>query len=395
MTDVVLVVNTGSSSIKVATYALVDPEEPLWKGEIDGIGRTPTYESRSGKAPGPQQAVPSEFARGHRSLIHWLLERLRQEQPTLKVAAAGHRVVHGGRRFSAPALVTETVLEELHGLSALAPSHQPHNLAGIQAVADTWPEIPQVACFDTAFHRSQPRVAQLFALPRWLSDEGVLRYGFHGLSYEYIASVLPDYLGTRAEGRIVVAHLGHGASLCALRDRHSIATSMGFTALDGLVMGKRCGALDPGVVLHLLRDRGMSMQQVDALLSHESGLLGVSGISDDMRDLLESDDPHAREAIELFVYRALSQLGALVAQLGGLDGLVFTAGIGEHSPEIRRRLVAGLAWLGASLDPAANAAGASCISSPTSALPVHVIATDEEGVIARHTCRLTQAMTLS
>ncbi|WP_227368971.1 acetate/propionate family kinase [Halomonas sp. M20] len=389
MTDVVLVVNTGSSSIKAAVYELAEhKKKPLWKGEIDGIGRTAMYESRSDGRAREQTSVPTEITQKHKPLIEWLLQRLQQEQPGLDVIAAGHRVVHGGHNYSAPVRVTPQVLEELHGLSTLAPSHQPHNLAGIQAVTEVWPEIPQVTCFDTAFHRTQPRIAQLFALPHQLAEEGVLRYGFHGLSYEYIASVLPEYLGERAEGRIIVAHLGHGASLCAMRHRKSIATSMGFTALDGLVMGKRCGDIDPGVVLYLLRDRGMSLPQVATLLSQKSGLLGVSGISDDMRDLVDNDEPRAKDAVELFVYRALSQIGALIAQLKGLDGLVFTAGIGQHSPEIRARIMEGLAWMGVQVDEQSNVQGASCISTPDSALPVHVIATNEEAVIARDTRQL-------
>ncbi|WP_048308128.1 acetate/propionate family kinase [Halomonas sp. PR-M31] len=392
MSDALLVINTGSSSIKLAVYALNDHEDPLWRGEIDGIGRAPRYRSRAGGKTIEEIAVPSDVVHKHRPLIKWMLTRFQQEAPTLNVIAAGHRVVHGGRNFDTPVRVNSKVLEELHALSNLAPSHQPHNLAGIQAVTDVWPDIPQVACFDTAFHRTQPRIAQLFALPHRLAEEGVLRYGFHGLSYEYIASVLPEYLNERAEGRIIVAHLGHGASLCAMRNRKSIATSMGFTALDGLVMGKRCGDIDPGVVLYLLRDRDMSLPQVATLLSQESGLLGISGISDDMRDLVDNDEARAKEAVELFVYRALSQMGALIAQLKGLDGLVFTAGIGQHSPLIRARIVEGLAWMGVKIDEQANAQSASCISTPDSALSVHVIATDEEGVIARDTARLIECL---
>nr|WP_298414844.1 acetate/propionate family kinase [uncultured Halomonas sp.] len=390
MSDVLLVINTGSSSIKLAVYDLNDHENPRWRGEIEGIGRTPRYSSRTGEKTNEEVTVPSDVSHKHRPLIKWMLTRFQQEEPTLNVIAAGHRVVHGGRNFNTPVRVNSSVMEELHSLSALAPSHQPHNLAGIQAVTEVWPDIPQVACFDTAFHRTQPRIAQLFALPHRLAEEGVLRYGFHGLSYEYIASVLPEYLGERAEGRIIVAHLGHGASLCAMYNRKSIATSMGFTALDGLVMGKRCGDIDPGVVLYLLRDRDMSLPQVATLLSHESGLLGISGISDDMRDLIDNEEPRAKDAVELFVYRALSQIGALIAQLKGLDGLVFTAGIGEHSPEIRARIMEGLAWMGVRLDEQANDRSESCISMPDSALSVHVIATDEEGIIARDTLRLIE-----
>ncbi|SHE61239.1 acetate kinase [Modicisalibacter ilicicola DSM 19980] len=390
MTDVILVINCGSSSIKAAAYAVEERPAPVWKGNITGIGSAPVYRALSGTAAGERMALATDMTT-HRSLIHWMLERLGQEMPSLRVVAAGHRVVHGGRHFDAPALIDDTVLETIQGLSDLAPGHQPHNLSGIHAIAEAWPEIPQVACFDTAFHRTQPRVAQLFALPRHFADEGVLRYGFHGLSYEYIASVLPRHAGSQANGRFIVAHLGNGASLCAMQEGRSVATTMGFTALDGLMMGKRCGDLDPGVIMHLLRDRGMSVDEVYHLIRRESGLLGVSGISNDMRDLLESDDPRAQEAIELFVHRIVSQLGALVAQLGGLDGLVFTAGIGERSAPIRERIAARLAWLGVRLDPAANAEGASCISTTDSALPVFVIPTDEEGVIAAHTRTLACA----
>lgn len=389
MTEAVLVVNVGSSSIKMAAYPQTGQAAPIWRGEIGRIGRDPVCQSQpAGAAP---VAPPNEIAGAHEPLIRWLLERIRREQPTLAITAAGHRVVHGGAHFDAPVVVTAAVIERLQRLNPLAPSHQPYNLAGLRAVAEAWPAIPQVACFDTAFHRSQPRLAQLFALPRWLLDEGVVRYGFHGLSYEYIAGVLPDYLGERADGRVIVGHLGHGASLCALRERRSVATSMGFTALDGLVMGRRCGNLDPGVVLHLLRDRGMSVAEVDQLLSSESGLLGVSGISDDIRDLVASDSPDAREAIDLFVYRVITLIGALVAQLGGLDALVFTGGIGEHATGIRARIVAGLEWLGARLDPVANNDGAARISTAGSAVTALVIATDEEQVIARHTRTLTVA----
>nr|WP_299244692.1 acetate/propionate family kinase [uncultured Halomonas sp.] len=390
MSDALLVINTGSSSIKLAVYGLDDHENPLWRGEVEGIGRAPRYTSHAGEKSIEETGVPSDIPQTHRPLIKWALKRFQQEKPSLNVIAAGHRVVHGGRNFTTPVRVNSSVIEELHGLSALAPSHQPHNLSGIQAVTEVWPDIPQVACFDTAFHRTQPRIAQLYALPHRLAEEGVLRYGFHGLSYEYIASVLPEHLGERAEGRIIVAHLGHGASLCAMHNRKSIATSMGFTALDGLVMGKRCGDIDPGVVLYLLRDRDMSLPQVATLLSQESGLLGISGISDDMRDLVDNDEARAKDAVALFVYRALSQMGALIAQLKGLDGLVFTAGIGQHSPEIRARIMEGLAWMGVHVDEQANARGASRISTPDSALSVHVIATDEEGIIARATARLIE-----
>jgi len=272
-------------------------------------------------------------------------------------------------------------------LTPLAPNHQPQNLAAIDAVAKTWPDAPQLACFDTSFHRSQPRIAQLFALPRVLSDEGVLRYGFHGLSYEYIAERLPELIGEKAKGRVIVAHLGHGASMCAMREGRSIATTMGFTALDGLVMGKRCGALDPGVILYLMGERGMSIEAVNKMLNRESGLLGVSGVSDDVRTLIASDDPHAREALELFVYRAAREIGALVACLGGLDALVFTAGIGEHAAFIRREICARSQWTGLVLDEASNEANATFISAPSSKVTALVVPTNEELPIARAVVR--------
>jgi len=268
----------------------------------------------------------------------------------------------------------------------LAPLHQPHNLAAVAAVAARHPQLPQVACFDTAFHHTQPAVATRFALPRHLSEEGVRRYGFHGLSYEYIAAALPRYLGAApARGRVIVAHLGAGASLCALRDGCSVATTMSFTPLDGVPMGCRCGALDPGVVLYLLQEKGLSAAAVAALLYHESGLLGVSGLSDDMRTLLASELPAAREAVELFVYRIGREIGSLAAALGGLDALVYTAGIGEHAPQIRARVAAAAAWLGLELDPAANAAGGPRLATPRSRVSAWVIPTDEDLMIARHT----------
>jgi acetate kinase len=276
-------------------------------------------------------------------------------------------------------------MKKLEALSPLAPLHQPHNLAAITALSKLHPKLPQIACFDTSFHTTQPDIAAAFALPRALSDKGVRRYGFHGLSYEYIASILPDYLGATAASKIVVAHLGHGASMCAMIERRSIATTMSFSALDGLVMGKRCGALDPGVILYLLDHEGMSSKQISHLLYEESGLFGVSGISDDMRGLLASHDPHAAEAIQLFVYRIVRELGSLAAALGGLDALVFTGGIGEHSSEIRTGVCRQAAWLGVRLDDVANTKGGPRISTNDSAVTILAVPTDEELVIVRHT----------
>ncbi|MEO1223762.1 MAG: acetate/propionate family kinase [Pseudomonadota bacterium] len=385
MTGTILVLNVGSSSIKFASYPADTDAAPILAGSITGIGRSPKLTIRgsiAGDAIGPlaeSDTTPDLIAR----LVGWL-----ESEGGDTLVAAGHRVVHGGRDFSVPVIVNDGIMARLDQFESLAPNHQPHNLAGIRAVAAARPNLPQVACFDTAFHRTQPQLAQLYAIPRALTDAGVLHYGFHGLSYDYIASVLPSIAGDRADGKVIVAHLGHGASLCAMRHRKSVATTMGFTALDGLVMGKRPGRIDPGVVLHLLQDRGMEIDAVTDLLNGQSGLLGVSGISDDMRDLLASDDARAREAVDLFIYRLVEEVGALTALLGGLDLLVFTAGIGENASEIRAGVSAKLSWLGLKLDPAANRSGQTLISTPESAIGVLVIPTDEEGVIARSTRQL-------
>jgi acetate kinase len=316
-----------------------------------------------------------------RKLGAWLRERLADD----RLVAAGHRVVHGGVDYTAPVRVEPEVLARLEALCPLAPLHQPHNLAAIRAVAAVDPDLPQVACFDTAFHRGHPELADWYALPRRFYEEGIRRYGFHGLSYEYIASVLPEAAPEIAGGPVVVAHLGSGASMCAMKAGRSIDSTMGFTALDGLPMGTRCGALDPGVVIHLIRACGMDADAIERMLYHECGLKGVSGISNDMRTLLASDDPRARHAIDLFVWRICREIGALAGVLGGLDGLVFTAGIGERSAEIRERVCARAAWLGIELDHAANRTGGPRISAPASRVAVYAIPTDEELMIARHT----------
>jgi acetate kinase len=318
----------------------------------------------------------------HDDLIPALLDWLERHQDGRTVIAAGHRVVHGGRKHVGPARVTEALLGDLDALMPLAPLHQPHNLAAIRCVAASAPGLPQIACFDTSFHRTQDRLAQLFALPRALTDAGIIRYGFHGLSYEYISGVLPHHLGDRAEGRVLVAHLGNGASMCAMKDRRSVATSMGFTALDGLMMGRRCGAIDPGVLLHLMNERDMTAREVEHLLYEESGLFGVSGISNDMAVLQANDKPEAREAIELFCYRAACELAALAAAIGGVDAIVFTAGIGENSTLVRSLICDRLGWLGVALDTGANAGHATRINSAVSGVEVLVIPTDEEAVIA-------------
>ncbi|MBS0456427.1 MAG: acetate/propionate family kinase [Proteobacteria bacterium] len=388
----VLILNAGSSSLKFALYA--GDRHPaantlIWRGYCAGIGGAARFVVRGadgGMLAERALAPAADHAQALAAMLEWV------GATGHALGMAGHRVVHGGSQHTAPLWLDAQALADLRAQIPLAPLHQPHALAAIDALSALHPRLPQLACFDTAFHASQPPVATAFALPRALTAEGVRRYGFHGLSCEYIASVLPDFLGAQAtNGRVIVAHLGAGASLSALRQRRSVATTMGFTALDGLVMGRRCGNLDPGVVLYLLQHKGMSAAQVADLLHQHSGLLGVSGISDDMRELLASADPHAREAIDLFVYRIGREIGSLAAALGGLDALVFTAGIGEHAAEIRRRVCEQAAWLGLGLDEAANTAGGPCISSADAAVSAWVIPTDEDLVIARHAWDLRQS----
>lgn len=391
MTDAILVLNAGSSSLKFAIYP-DEAGEPsaVLRGKIAGIGGDPVLSARDGDG----RAVPQDDlmrldpGATHDDLVPALLDWLTGHQGGVTVVAAGHRVVHGGLTQSGPARVTDTLLADLDALVPLAPLHQPHNLAAIRRVAAAAPGLPQVACFDTSFHRTQDRLAQLFALPRALTDAGIIRYGFHGLSYDYISGILPRHLGDRAEGRVIVAHLGNGASMCAMKDRRSVATSMGFTALDGLMMGRRCGAIDPGVLLHLMNERGMTAREIEHLLYEESGLLGVSAISNDMAVLQASDAPEAREAIDLFCYRAACGLAALAAAIAGLDALVFTAGIGENSALVRRLISDRLGWMGVALDAEANARHATRISAPDSDVDVLVIPTDEETVIAQATREL-------
>jgi acetate kinase len=384
----ILVVNAGSSSIKFSGYAANGDHKPtlLFKGQVEGIGTAPHLVAKAANGtllaekrwPHDDNSTPEVFLEG---LIGWVEAHLRGQKP----AAVGHRVVHGGTAFGAPTRVDATVLAALESLCPLAPLHQPHNIAAMRAIAALAPWLPQVACFDTAFHRNQPPVAQRFALPRELHDAGVRRYGFHGLSYDYIASALRARAPAVADGRVVAAHLGAGASLCAMLGGKSVDTTMGFTALDGLPMGTRCGNLDPGVILYLLRERDMDADGVEKLLYQHSGLLGVSGISSDMRELLASRDHRASEAIDLFVYRIARELGALVASLGGLDGLVFTGGIGEHASDIRRQVCDRSRWLGIVVDPEANERGDECISASGSRVSVWAIPTDEEQTIARQT----------
>jgi acetate kinase len=382
-----LVINAGSSSLKFSGYEANAREPRLqFRGLIEGLGETPNFAARD--AAGTvlaERRWPSDTNLSHDAAFGVLREWLDAHVGVGALAAVGHRVVHGGSRFAAPVRVDQGVLRELEDLVPLAPLHQPHNLAIIRAIAAREPSLPQIACFDTAFHRTMPELAQRFALPRELHDAGVRRYGFHGLSYEYIARRLRELDPAIAAGRVIVAHLGAGASLAALRAGKSVDTTMSFTALDGVPMGTRSGALDPGVMLYLLQQRRMTPERLAQLLYHESGLLGVSGISSDMRELEASTDARAREAIELFVHRIAREVGALAAVLGGLDALVFTAGIGENSSEIRRRVCDEMCWLGAAIDAGLNASHRAVISAADSAIKVMVIPTDEERMIALHT----------
>ncbi len=374
--------------MKFALYAGVEGRgRQLLSGQIENIEAAPllTLHEPGGDILERRLETRGGAERMRAEALSFLIGMLSERTGGSGVVAAGHRVVHGGARYREPVLVDREVLATLETFVPLAPLHQPHNLAAIRALLEVAPELPQVACFDTGFHATQERLATLFALPRKFEELGVRRYGFHGLSYEYIADALPDYLGEGAQGRIVVAHLGNGASLCALRGRRSIATSMGFTAMEGLVMGTRPGSLDPGVVLYMLQEMGMDAGSVSELLYHQCGLLGISGISHDMRELLASADARAAEAVDLFVYRALAQIGGLVAALEGLDAIVFTAGIGEHAAPVRERICRGLGWLGLEIDDAANRVHGPRISRAGSAVSAWVIPTNEELMIARHT----------
>ena len=387
--DHLLVLNAGSSSLKFSVYTRVTSEggDVAATGQIAGIGSSPRFSARDGNgAAFVDQAWAGVV--DARSALDSLARWLRTQFGGARVLGVGHRVVHGGATYRAPVTIQSQVLTDLQALVPLAPLHQPHNLAAIQAVAERMPGIPQVACFDTSFHRGHPAVAEVVALPEKIRRLGVQRYGFHGLSYEYIASVLPTAAPEIAEGRVIVAHLGSGASLCAMKNRRSVDSTMGFSTLDGLCMGTRAGAIDPGAILYLFQNLGLSVREVESLLYKQSGLLGLSGISNDMRLLLGSTEPNARLAVDYFVYRAAKEVGALAAALGGIDALVFTAGIGENSAEIRRRICEASAWTGIELDPSANAAGAARISRADSRVSAWTIATNEELMIARHTAAL-------
>ena len=389
MADVILVLNAGSSSLKFSAFEVEGDQLPLLlKGQIEGLGTAPRFVAKDAQgAELGSKAWGEGTGLGHDGAVAYLIDFLQEHRGSSKLVAVGHRVVHGGLAYKRAVRVDPGVTAALAKLSPLAPLHQPHNLKAIETVASLRPDLPQVACFDTAFHRAQPEVAQAFALPSSITERGVCRYGFHGLSYEYIADVLPQYDPRAAAGRTVVAHLGNGSSMCALVAGRSVGSTMGFTAVDGLPMGTRCGSLDPGVVLYLIDELGMDARAIEDLIYKKSGLLGVSGLSSDMRALLASDDVRARFAVDLFIYRLGRELGSLAAAAGGLDALVFTAGIGEHAPSIRERVCRDAAWLGVELDPAANRTGGPRISAPGSRVSVWVIPTNEELMIARNTSR--------
>jgi acetate kinase len=390
MNSCVLVLNAGSSSLKFAVYELARAAglRVAASGQVEGIGTELHLHAEDGAGAKiadhrPERTVPDTAA-----ALEEIAEWLRSRFGARALAGVGHRVVHGGSRYSAPVVVTSQVLGELRTLIPLAPLHEPHNLAAIATLLERMPQVPQVACFDTGFHRGWSDVAKLVPLPAEIPATAVQRYGFHGLSYEYIAGVLPEVAPAMARGRVIVAHLGSGASLCALADGKSIDCTFGFSTLDGLCMGTRPGALDPGVVLYLLQALQLSPDDVETLLYKKSGLLGISGVSNDMRKLLASAEPRARLAIDYFVRRVAKEIGALAAVLGGLDGLVFTAGIGERSEEIRERICAAAGWIGVAIDRGANARHGPRISAADSRVSVWVVPTDEELMIARHTCAL-------
>ncbi len=386
--DRIAVMNAGSSSIKFALFDGDESRRLLFRGQIENIGLAPrlTVEDADGDQVAEHEWSAKEI--DHQSATRVILETAIGLLGGKPVGAVGHRVVHGGSKFAAPTLVTSDVITSLKKLCPLAPLHQPHNIAPIEALRSAAPHIPQVACFDTAFHQAQSRLAYSFALPRELTASGVRRYGFHGLSYDYVVGQLRELAPDHVDKRIVIAHLGNGASLCAIHRGRSVATTMGFTAVEGLMMGTRCGSIDPGVLIYLMNEKKLNARGLEELVYKKSGLLGVSGITSDMRALRQSNDPRAGEAIDLFVYRIIREIGSLAAALGGLDGLVFTGGIGQRDPKTRREVVEGCAWLGAAIDEQANAIGSGRIDGPSSDVPIWVVPTDEERVIARHTAAL-------
>jgi acetate kinase len=394
MGGLVAVLNAGSSSVKFSVFAeRGESLELALRGQVEAIHTAPRFTAKDANGAGRGEKSWGEgTALGHAGALDHIIQFVRGEFPGEVLLAVGHRVVHGGLDYSEPVRVDPGVLAALEKFVPLAPLHQPHNLAPIRLLLERNPQLPQVACFDTAFHRAQPELAQMFALPRALHDEGVRRFGFHGLSYEYIASRLPEIDARAAAGRTVVLHLGNGASMCAMQGGRSVASTMGFTAVDGLPMGTRCGNIDPGVILYLMDVRGMDARAVEKLIYNQSGLLGVSGISSDMRTLLASPEPRAKLAVDLYAYRIRRELGSLVAALGGLDAVVFTGGIGENSAEIRARVCRDAAWLGVELDAGANDAGGARLSTAASRAAAWTLPTNEELMIARHTRRLLESV---
>ncbi|HTZ39245.1 MAG TPA: acetate/propionate family kinase [Syntrophales bacterium] len=387
MGNQIVVLNAGSSSLKFTIYSDTGEPRVLYGGQFEGILTETHFKAKDGAGKVVEEkrwppGAPLDHEGAIDALFAWA-KGVRNSSD--RIVAVGHRVVHGGLEYTRPIVVNSRILEDLEKFVPLAPLHQPHNLAPIRVIAKRNPGIPQVACFDTSFHTTIPAVGQAFALPRKLTERGVRRYGFHGLSYEYIASVLPGVDPEAAKGRTVVAHLGNGASMCAMRNLKSVACTLGFTAVEGLMMGTRCGTLDPGVMLYLMDEGGMNTRDLEKLIYKESGLLGVSGISSDMRTLLESKDPRAAEAVDLFVYRITRELGSLAAALGGLDALVFTGGIGENAAPIRERVCRTAQWLGLEFDDKANAGGGPRISREGSRVRAWVVPTDEELMIALHT----------
>ena len=386
MAQCIAVVNAGSSSVKFGFYDSEGDETLLLRGAVEQIGVSPTLSAKDAEGKDVAELNWPANGFGHAQAMGAILEVAREQLPSgSTIGGVGHRVVHGGTRFAAPVEVTQEIISELEKLSPLAPLHQPHNLGPIKGIAQNAPHIRQVACFDTAFHQTQPHLAQAFALPRELSDSGIRRYGFHGLSYDFVSTRLREVAPDLANKRIIIAHLGNGASLCAINEGRSVATTMGFTAVEGLMMGTRCGSLDPGVLIYLMDEHGMDARGLESLVYKKCGLLGVSGISSDMRTLRQSDGPRAREAIDLFIYRIVREIGSLAAALGGLDGLVFTGGIGQRDAKTRREVAAGCSWLGAELDETRNGGAEGLISADGSRLPMWVVQTDEELVIARQT----------
>lgn len=379
MSDVLLACNVGSATLKFALYA-AEPLHELLRGTLDwrdGVAHLALRGALATRVSGDVADVTPDAAAA------WLVATMRRDLPELSLRAAAHRIVHSGTMDPAPRRFDADLMQHLHAWAHLAPGHQDQALRAVRSVAERWPDLPQIACFDTAFHATQPQLARLFALPRAWRERGIVRYGFHGLSYAYVATQLAALVGERARGRIVIAHLGSGSSLCAVRSGASVATTMGFGVLDGLPMGTRCGALDPAVVLHLIEHEGLSAAEVGTLLHRHSGLLGLSGISADVRTLEASPEPAATLALDYYAWRAAQDIAAMAATIEGIDALVFTGGIGAHSPDMRQRIARRCAWLGVQLDAGANAANAPTVSSAASPVTVHTVVTDEELMLAR------------